>query len=51
MMICCIGCDGKKFVNHVKIKSNGVIITKSRVIKCLKCDGKGRIDNGIISKN
>lgn len=37
----CIGCDGKKFVNHIKINSYGIIITKMAVRKCLKCRGTG----------
>lgn len=37
----CIGCDGKKFVNYTKITSSGIVITKTRVRKCLKCRGTG----------
>lgn len=37
----CIGCDGKKLVNHIKMHANGNIISKSTVRKCLKCNGTG----------
>lgn len=39
----CIGCDGKKFVNYVKLKSNEKFTddTKTSVRKCLKCKGTG----------
>lgn len=39
----CVGCDGKKLVNHIKMNSNGIIITKMAVRKCLKCKGTGEL--------
>lgn len=42
----CFNCNGKKFVNHVKMHSNGSIITKSNVRECLICKGTGISTNG-----
>ena len=39
----CIGCDGKKFVNYVKMYPGQKFTdkTKTTVRKCLKCKGTG----------
>jgi len=51
--IICHGCDGKKFVNYVKLKSTETFTdkTKTRVRKCLICKGRGKIPNGLVPKN
>lgn len=53
MKVICHGCDGKKQVNYVKLKPNQIFNddTKTAVRKCLLCNGTGKIDNGIASKN
>ncbi len=47
----CHGCDGKKFVNFVSLKSNQIFTDdiETKVRECLICRGTGKIDNGIIS--
>ena len=49
----CYGCDGKGLVNLARLKSGEKFTddTPTKVSKCLICKGKGKIDNGIVSKN
>jgi len=51
LKVVCHGCDGKKFVNYVKLESGQVFVddTPTTVIECLLCSGTGKINNGIVS--
>lgn len=49
----CYGCDGRKFVNYVKLKKGEIFSSKTATVvkKCLICKGIGKISNGKFSKD